>query len=100
MSILFLDPPTMESKVLFIVNETETITLKQVISSNPLSNITWYEEAKLLKTETLVRTTTHTIQKAMCTDTKNFTLVASNGVGDTITTVVEVIVNCKWVFLA
>lgn len=69
--------------------------LTRNISSNPLSNVSWYGKTELLKTQTSVTTTSFFIKRATCSDTQNFTLVVSNGVGSKATAVVELIVNCK-----
>lgn len=91
-----LDSPMIEGKLLQTVNKSDSVTLTRNIVSNPLSNASWYDETQLLKTEPSVQTTTFTIKNAKCTDTKNYTLVASNGVGNTVTSMVELIVNCKF----
>lgn len=95
MSIVILDQPAIMKKSLQKVNESEKITLARDIISNPLSNASWYYGTQLLKTQTSVKTATYTMENTTCTDTKNFTLVASNGIGNTVTAMVELIVNCK-----
>nr|XP_034316845.1 hemicentin-2-like [Crassostrea gigas] len=95
MIINVLYPPTIESRQFQIVNESEKVTITRNISSNPLSDVSWYSKTELLKTQLSVATTTFTIERATCIDTKNFTLVVNNGVGRTVTAVVELIVNCK-----
>nr|XP_034300633.1 B-cell receptor CD22 [Crassostrea gigas] len=87
--------PTIESKQLQIVNESVKVILTRNISSNPLSNASWYSKTELLITQTSVTTASFIIERATCIDTKNFTLVVSNGVGSTATAMVELIVNCK-----
>lgn len=52
-------------------------------------------EHNFLKTQTSVKTASYTIEYTTCTDTKNYTLVTSNGIGNTVTARVELIVNCK-----
>lgn len=74
---------------------SETVTLTRLISSNPPSDVSWYDKTKLLKTQISVSTTAFTIKDATCTDTKNYTIVASNGIGSTATALVELIVNCN-----
>lgn len=91
-----LDGPTIENKSLQTVNEKESATLTRNIVSNPVSNVSWYDGTQLLKTEPSVQTTTFTIENATCIDTNNYILVASNGVGNMVTAVVELIVNCKF----
>lgn len=91
-----LDMPTIENRSLQTVNESESVTLTRNIVSNPLSNASWYIGTQLLKTESSVQTTTLTIENTKCTDTKNYTVVASNGVGNNVTRLVELIVNCKF----
>lgn len=71
----------------------------RMIDSNPLSNISWYDGAKLLKTLTVTKTATLVIEDAKCTDAKNFTLVAGNTVQANVTTYVELVVNCKFAVL-
>lgn len=91
-----LDSPTIENRSLQTVNESESVTLTRNIVSNPLSNASWYIGTQLLKTESSVQTTTLTIENTKCTDTNNYTVVASNGVGNNVTRLVELIVNCKF----
>lgn len=79
-----------------LVNESEQVTLIRQIVSNPLSNVSWYNGSELLTTQQLVENATILIKKATCTDTKNFTLVASNIVQKNVTALVELIVNCKY----
>lgn len=93
--LYFLDKPTIENKPLQTVNENTKVALTRTIYSNPRSDVSWQIGTHVLKTETSVNTTTLTIEKAMCTDTRNFTLVASNGVQNNATTLVELRVNCK-----
>lgn len=78
------------------MNESDQVTLIRQIVSNPLPNVSWYNGLELLKTELLVMNATFIIEKAMCTDTKNFTLVASNTVKTNVTASVELIVNCEY----
>lgn len=93
--ILFLDQPTIERKSLQVVNESEKFTITRYIVSNPSSDASWYNGTQLLKTQTTGKTASYTIENTTCTDTKNYTLVASNGIGNTVTARVELIVNCK-----
>lgn len=95
LSIVILDQPEFVKKSIQQVNESEKITLARDIVSNPLSDASWYYGTQLLKTQTSVKTTTYTIENTTCTDTKNYTLVASKGIGNTVTARVELIVNCK-----
>uniref|UniRef100_K1S1L6 Hemicentin-1 n=1 Tax=Magallana gigas TaxID=29159 RepID=K1S1L6_MAGGI len=95
MVVNVLYQPTIEKRSLQIVNESEEITLIRDIGSNPLSNASWYDGKQMLKTEISVKTATLTIENTMCTDTKNYTLVVSNGIGNTVTAMVDLIVNCK-----
>nr|XP_022323489.1 hemicentin-1-like isoform X2 [Crassostrea virginica] len=87
--------PTILEKPLTIVNESERVELTRSIFSNPLSNVSWYDGEDILKNETSVNTTHIIIEKVKCTDTKNFTLVASNAKEWNATSLVELIVNCK-----
>lgn len=65
------------------------------IYSNPLSTVLWFAKDVLLDTQPYVTKATYSREKVTCTDTKNFTIVASNGIGNKTTAVVELIVNCK-----
>nr|XP_022320733.1 hemicentin-1-like [Crassostrea virginica] len=87
--------PSIEEKAVMITNETERVVLTRQISSNPLSNVSWFDGSQLLVSETTVNTTSFIIEKARCTDTKNFTLVVSNTPEWTVTSLVELKVNCK-----
>lgn len=93
-----LDHPTIENKPYQIINTSQTVTLTRHISSNPPSDVSWYDKTKLLKTQISVLTTTFTLKDATCTDTKNYTLVVSNGIGNTVTALVGLIVNCNIYF--
>ena len=88
--------PSIEIKQRMIVNETERIVLTRHIYSNPLANVSWLDGTHLLQTQALVNTTSFIIERAQCTNTMNFTLVASNIVQSNITSRVEVIVNCEY----
>nr|XP_022323486.1 hemicentin-2-like isoform X4 [Crassostrea virginica] len=87
--------PKIGENAVAIVNESERVVLTRNISSNPLSNVYWYDGEELLKNETSVNTTYILLKEAKCTDTKNFTLVASNAKQWNATSLVELIVNCK-----
>ena len=90
------DKPSIEEKAVVIANEAERVVLTRQISSNPLSNVSWFDGSQLLVSETTVNTTNFIIEKARCTDTKNFTLVVSNTPEWTVTSLVELIVKCKF----
>lgn len=94
--ISFIDQPAIENKPRTVVNESEKVFLSRNISSNPLSNATWYDGTKLLDYQPSTRTTKYTIKRASCEDTKNFSLVASNGIGEPVNASVELIVNCEY----
>lgn len=81
-----------------IVNESEKVTLTRVIDSNPLSIVMWYWKGMVLKTEnmTIRNIASYTIEEAKCYDTKNFTIIASNGVEKNATDLVELRVNCEY----
>lgn len=96
--ILCLDKPHVIDSPSITINETDRVVLTKEIASNPLSNVSWYNGSELLLTQYAVRTASFIIQKATCTDTKNFTLIASNIVERNVSALVEVIVNCKWSF--
>lgn len=93
--IVIIDQPTIDRRSLQIVNESEKISLTRDIVSNPVSNVSWYYGTQLLKTQPSVTTATYTIENTTCTDTKNYTLLVSNGIGNTVEALVELIVNCK-----
>ncbi|XP_034303603.2 neural cell adhesion molecule 1-like isoform X2 [Magallana gigas] len=95
MDVNVLYQPAIEKRSLQIVNESEKFTITRSIVSNPLSDASWYNGTQLLKTQTSVKTASYTIENTTCTDTKNYTLVASNGIGNAVTARVELIVNCK-----
>ncbi|XP_022287174.2 nephrin-like [Crassostrea virginica] len=87
--------PSIEERKATVVNESNSVSLSREIFSNPLSNVSWYNGSQLLKFEIKVKTSNLIIQKAACTDTTNFTLVASNTLEWNVTSQVELIVNCK-----
>ena len=95
------DKPSIEERDAMIVNETERVELTREISSNPLPSVSWYNGTELLisetsKTSNTSVTTKFLIQNARCTDTKNFTVVASNELQRNATSRVELIVNCEY----
>ena len=90
------DKPSIEKCDFIVVNETDRVLLTREISSNPLANVSWYDGQQLLKSEIAVSTTTFIIEKTRCTDTKNFTLIASNALQINVTSFAELIVNCKY----
>ncbi|XP_078323846.1 neural cell adhesion molecule 1-like isoform X4 [Crassostrea virginica] len=92
--------PSIEERNVLVVNETERVTFTREIFSNPLSDVLWLDGRHLLESETSKTsetsvTTSFIIQNARCTDTKNFTIVASNELQRNVTSQVELIVNCK-----
>lgn len=93
------DEPAIEIAPRYIVNETDKVVLISIIDSNPLSNISWYTGSELLQYHPLAKKTNFTIGKASCTDTKNFTLLASNTVRSNVTAFTELLVNCKFEYL-
>lgn len=96
--ISFVDQPSIANKPKTIaINESEKVILFINITSNPLSNASWYDGTKLLKIQTSA-TTNYTIERASCEDSKNFSLVVSNGIGNAVNTSVELIVNCEYNF--
>lgn len=94
-----LDKPHIVDTPSTTVNESDRVLITKEIVSNPLSNVSWYNGSQLLKTLTLARTATFAIEKAVCTDTMNFTLVASNMLQRNVSALVELIVNCEYFFL-
>lgn len=93
---MITDKPSIEEKAVMIANEAERVVLTRQIYSNPLSNVSWFDGSELLVSETTVNTTSFIIEKARCTDTKNFTLVVSNTPEWTVTSLVELKVKCKF----
>lgn len=86
-------------KPLMIVNERDRVNLTRVIYSNPLSNVTWYSNEDIIKVEHLTSDNMiafYTIEEAQCSDTKNFTIMASNGLEKDAKALVELRVNCKY----
>lgn len=79
-----------------IVNENGTANISGRIDSNPLSNASWYKGEQLLKNQSLVNTTFLIIERAKCTDTKNYTLVVRNILEVNVTSEVELFVNCEF----
>lgn len=96
----FLDQPEILNKSTTIANETDHVVLSREIVSNPLANVSWYNGSQLLDTRIAVRNATLIINRAMCTDTKNYTLVASNTVQENVSALVELIVNCEYILLS
>lgn len=92
---IYPDIPAIEEKPSLVVNESEKVILTRAINSNPLSNVYWFKGTKPLKNQTLVSNASYAIENATCTDTSNYTLKASNGIGNIVTSRVELIVNCK-----
>ena len=92
----FTVKPSIEIKQSMTVNETDRVVLTRNIYSNPLANVSWFDGTQLLQTQTSVNTTSFIIETVLCTDTKNFTLVASNTVQSNVTSRVELIVNCEY----
>lgn len=90
------DQPSIEKISLEIVNESSKVLIKQEISSNPLSNVSWYRGTELFDMQSYVSTATFYIIQAKCTDTQNFTILASNGIKDNVSVSMELIVNCKY----
>ena len=78
------------------VNESERAVLTGNISSNPLSNASWYDGPRLLKFQDTVNITYLIIEKARCTDTRTFILTASNAVLVNVTSSIQLIVNCTY----
>lgn len=87
--------PTIDILKKQYVNESEKVTFIGKITSNPLANASWLNGTELLRSETSVSTASFTIENALCTDTKNFTVKANNGVGNADEVSVELFVNCK-----
>lgn len=92
----FLDKPEIVDKPRTLVNESEKVILTRAIDSNPSADVFWYSGQLLLRSQLSVKKATFTIEKASCTDTKNFTLVASNKVQRNVTALVELLVNCEF----
>lgn len=93
---VLLDKPEIKQKPSTIVNESDKVILTREIVSNPSSDVYWYYRSELLNTQLSTKNATLIIEKAVCTDTKNFTLVASNTVEKNVTALVELLVNCEY----
>lgn len=91
-----LDKPEIIDSPGTLVNESEKVMLTRTIDSNPLADVYWYRGQQLLHTQLSVKNATLIIEKALCTDTNNFTLVASNKVERNVTALVELLVNCEF----
>lgn len=92
----YLDKPEIIDKPSTLVNESEKVILTRTIVSNPLVDVQWYKGFKLLYSQLSVKNATYILEKASCTDTTNFTLVASNEVERNATALVELLVNCEF----
>lgn len=92
----YLDKPEIIDKPSTLVNESEKVILTRTIVSNPLVDVQWYKGFKLLYSQLSVKNATYILEKASCTDTTNFTLVASNEVERNVTALVELLVNCEF----
>ena len=88
------DKPEIKGKVRTFVNETKRVELTQEIDGIPLSNVSGYDGTELLKTQTFAEIANLTVENALCTDTKNFTLSVSNAVQRNVGSMLELIVNC------
>lgn len=97
--IPFVDKPSIEKIPQHFVNESEQIIITRAISSNPSSDVYWYIEADLISLQKSVTVASFTKKNATCADTKNFTVVASNGIGNNDSVMVELIVNCEYLLL-
>lgn len=94
--IPFLDQPTIDISKKQYVNESEQVTFIGKITSNPLANVSWFNGTEMLRSESSVSTSSFVIENAICSDTKNFTVTASNGIGSKEEVSVELFVNCKY----
>lgn len=92
----YLDKPEIIDKPSTLVNESEKVILTRTIVSNPLVDVQWYKGFKLLYSQLSVKNAAYILEKASCTDTTNFTLVASNEVERNVTALVELLVNCEF----
>lgn len=92
----YLDKPEIIDKPSTLVNESEKVILTRTIVGNPLVDVQWYKGFKLLYSQLSVKNATYILEKASCTDTLNFTLVASNEVERNVTALVELLVNCEF----
>lgn len=92
----YLDKPEIIDKPSTLVNESEKVILTRTIVSNPLVDVQWYKGFKLLYSQLSVKNAIYILEKASCTDTTNFTLVASNEVERNVTALVELLVNCEF----
>lgn len=92
-----LDKPYIIAGPIIIVNDSDKVIISREIKSNHLSNASRYSGPELLKTESSVKNATFIIEKVECTDSRNFTLLASNAVTH-VTALMELIINCKYFF--
>lgn len=92
-----IDKPVILEKSSTVVNEGEKAILNREVSSNPLSNVSWFRGETLLINQLPVKNASYVIQSAKCTDTTNFTILASNIVESNVSAMVELIVNCKYI---
>lgn len=92
-----IDKPVILEKSSTVVNESEKAILIREVSSNPLSNVSWFRGETLMSTQFSVKNASYVIQSAKCTDTTNFTILASNIVESNVSSMVELIVNCKYI---
>lgn len=93
---VLIDKPEIVGKTSTVVLEYEKAILNREVSSNPLSNVSWFRGQTWLSSQWSVQNAAFVIQNASCTNTTNFTLVASNSVEQNVTALVELIVNCEY----
>nr|XP_034303703.1 contactin-5 isoform X2 [Crassostrea gigas] len=78
------------------VSEGQSAWLTTSVTSNPASNVSWFRDNILVSTQQSVNgTTSYTITRAKCTDTRSFMVVASNGVQSNQSTTVSLYVYCS-----
>lgn len=78
------------------VSEGQSAWMTTSVTSNPASNVSWFRDNILVSTQQSVNgTTSYTITRAKCTDTRSFMVVASNGVQSNHSTTVSLYVYCS-----
>ncbi|XP_065933548.1 hemicentin-1 [Magallana gigas] len=78
------------------VSEGQSARMTTSVTSNPASNVSWFRDNVLVSTQQSVNgTTSYTITRTECTDTRSFLVVASNGVQSNQSTTVSLYVNCS-----
>ncbi|XP_061188082.1 hemicentin-1-like [Saccostrea echinata] len=87
--------PTLNGQTLTI-SEGQRAQMSTTVTSNPASSVSWFRGNDKLYTQGSVSgISTYTISRARCTDTGQFRVVASNGIQNNYSTVVNLYVYCS-----